>query len=107
MLIDYSCDVNSLDEAFLYGNSFPSLYKGYKDYEVLSPVITSDKEALLLEIMMLDFGINDLYIYLLNHTDDKEKLSIMNEYIEAYNKDVCLYNKTYGKIDYSMGGAYV
>lgn len=106
MLLDFNQTLFDIEEGYIKGNSFKNLYNKYKNYKEGIPKITNDSEALLTDIMMLDFTINDLYLYTLTHKDDQETKDIMKKYIELYNKDFKLYNEKIESLDY-IGGKYV
>lgn len=91
-------DIYDIKEAYLKGNSFASLYTPYKNYQIKPLEIKSEKEALLTDIMMLDFAINDLHLYLLNNNDNEAK-HLIKEYKELYDKNLSYYNNHFCKED--------
>ena len=62
--------LNEIDEGFEKGNMFPELYDSYKNYKPKRIDAHNEREALLLKIMMLDFAMNDLNLYLAIHPRD-------------------------------------
>lgn len=73
-------DLYSPEEGLLRGNMFPSLYKPYKNYNLLKIISKNEKESLLLKIYALDFAINDLNLYLDIYPQDQEKYLLFKEY---------------------------
>lgn len=80
-------DINGLE----YGNMFKDLYDEYKNYKPKKIYASNQKEALLLKIMMLDFAINDLNLYLILNPNDKNTFNKFKEYIKDYK----MYKKEY------------
>lgn len=57
-----------------------------------------DREILLKKIMELDFGINDLVLFLDTHPYDTNALELKNEYGREYQKYKKLYEEKYGPL---------
>ena len=76
----------SLYDGYIRGNMFENLYEPYKNYKVYDINPSNKKEELLYLLMMLEFAINDLNLYLIMHSDNKEVFDKYKEYIELYKK---------------------
>ena len=81
-----------IDEGFVKGNLFKDEYIGYKDYKPAKITVKNEREALLIKLMMLDFAINDLNLYLALNPDCKEKYEMFTKYSLMYQK--CLENSS-------------
>lgn len=68
---------------------------GYKDYKPAKITVKNEREALLIKIMMLDFAINDLNLYLALNPDCKEKYEMFTKYSLMYQKCLEEYEKKY------------
>ena len=66
-------DTYEIDEGFVKGNLFRDEYESYKNYKPAKITVQNEQEALLIKLMMLDFAINDLNLYLALNPDCKEK----------------------------------
>ena len=82
-----------IDEGFVKGNLFKDEYIGYKDYKPAKITVKNEREALLIKIMMLDFAINDLNLYLALNPDCKEKYEMFTKYSLMYQKCLEEYEK--------------
>lgn len=84
-----------LDNGFFKGNMFEKLYEGYKNYYPCRIEPKSQEMKDLLEIMMLDFAINDLNLYLDIHEDDHEMYEVFKQYAMMYKKKLMDYERKY------------
>ena len=94
---------NNLDlydpyEGFIRGNMFKNLYKGYKNYKPMEVKPTSEKNALMLEIQKHKFALNDLTLYLDVNPNNKEAITLYNDYVSTLNKLTNYYENLYGPI---------
>ena len=85
-------------EGFLRGNLFKDEYEPFDNltYYKLKP--TSEKEALLFEIMALSFAVNDLNLYLDLRPNDKEAYDYFKELIHDKNELEEKYINMYGPL---------
>ena len=57
-----------------------------------------DREILLKKIMELDFGINDLVLFLDTHPEDRRILEKRDKYVTEYNDLKHIYEEKYGPL---------
>lgn len=88
-----------IDEGLEKGNMFPEIYDGYKNYKPKHIEPHNEREALLLKIMMLDFAMNDLNLYLALHPDDKEIYEKFRHYAKHLKHCTDEYNQKYQVLD--------
>lgn len=88
-------DVDNLSEGFYKGNMFEELYDSYKNYCPKEIKTNNEREALLLRIMMLDFAINDLNLYLAINPKDSKVYDLFLKYSNSYQKYVEEYESKY------------
>ena len=88
-----------LEEGFVKGNMFKNLYDEYKDYKPYTIKVKTERESMLVKLMMLDFAINDLNLYLEIYPDDKECYQLFTKYCLAYEKLLHEYEKKYQVLD--------
>lgn len=94
----YEKDTNKLysdEEGLIKGNLFPKLYESYKNYRPLKINPKSERDAMLLKIMELDFALNDLNLYLAIHPDDMKCYELFKKYSLAYRNCVEEYESKY------------
>ena len=84
-----------IDEGFVKGNLFKDEYIGYKDYKPAKITVKNEREALLIKLMMLDFAINDVNLYLALNPDCKEKYEMFTKYSLMYQKCLEEYERKY------------
>ena len=70
----------STKEGFLRGNMWAYEYEPYKGMHYLPLKPTCEREALLFQIMELDFAVNDLNLYLDLHPEDERIYEKFKEY---------------------------
>ncbi len=84
---------------FISGNMFENLYEPYKNYKVSELSPSSDKEALLWQLMQYSFAITDLNLYLDVNPDDKKAFKLFSEYSNIYKELSNKYVSLYGPLD--------
>lgn len=84
-----------LEDGFFKGNMFKNLYEGYKNYYPCKIEPKNEEMRDLLHIMMLDFAINDLNLYLDLHSHDRETYEVFKQYASLYKKLLLDYEKKY------------
>lgn len=103
MLFEFKDEDNfttyDLYEGFIKGNMYPSIYSEYKNYKPQKLNAKNEQELLLLKIMMLDFSINDLNLYLAIHPDCKKTYDLFKEYNKEYKKLKKEYEEKYQVLD--------
>lgn len=57
------------------------------------------KKEMLQDIMMLDFAISDVTLFLDTHPNDKEAFKYYKEALERYQKACDMYTKKYGSLN--------
>ena len=85
-------------EGFIRGNMFKALYDSYKintPYEV-KPM--NEQAEMLTTIDSLCFAIIDLNLYLDNHPDDKNLITLYNEYRRRNNEIKAQYERKFGPL---------
>lgn len=103
MIINFN-DINKdksyqLYDGYIRGNMFKDLYEPYNNHSFYNIKPKSKKEECLLELMMLSFAINDLNLYLIINSDDKEIFNKYKYYINTYQKKMMEYENTYGMLN--------
>lgn len=84
-----------LEDGFFKGNMFKKLYEGYKNYYPCKIEAKDERSHDLLCIMMLDFAINDLNLYLDLNPNDSEMYETFKQYTLYYKKMLAEYEKKY------------
>ena len=85
-------------EGYLKGNAFKNEYVPYKNYKVMKPIISDEKEELLFNIGENCFMMHDLNLYLDVHPDDKEALEMFINYRDKVNDLTNKYERRYGPL---------
>lgn len=85
----------NLEEGFIKGNMFDAEYDSYKNFKPAKIITKNEREALLLKLMMLDFCVNDLNLYLAINPDDQEAYEEFKRYSLAYQQHLLEYEKKY------------
>ena len=80
---------------FLKGNLFNNLYDPYKNYQYGNLSAKSTKEELLYNILMYQFALIDLDLYLDNYPFDTKCLNIYQKYLIELKKLTNQYEKNY------------
>lgn len=87
-------------ETFLKGNIEKNSYVGYKNYHPKMPSTNGSKsDELLLDVVIYDFYLQELNLYLDTHPLDKNALSVFKESRVKYLEILKEYEKNYGPID--------
>ena len=86
-------------QGFIRGNMFPDLYNYYKNGKpyVLNP--GNEQAELLTNIDSYGFALNDLKLYLDVHPDDRKYISLYNEYVREYQKNIMEYTRKFGNME--------
>lgn len=87
--------LNDLENGFFKGNMFETIYEGYKNYHPCKIEPKDEQTSDLLYIMMLDFAIGDLNLYLDIHKEDKEMYETFKQYTNAYKRLLADYERKY------------
>lgn len=83
-------------QGLIRGNLFGNLYDPYKNYKPTELNPTTEKEALLYQILQYKFALTDLNLYLDLYPDDQRALSLYQEYL-GIEKQMCKkYENMYG-----------
>lgn len=85
--------------AFIKGNSFKNLYKGYKNYKPMDINPTNEKQYSLLLVQMYDFISHDLGLYLDVNPNDEKVLNLRNKYMMMQRKALMDYENKYGSLN--------
>ena len=96
-------NTNKLDlfnpyEGYLKGNAFKDEYIPYKNYSVEKPVISSEKEEMLINIGQYSFMMHDMNLYLDVYPNDKDALYKFNEYQNKTKELIMKYERKYGPL---------
>ena len=91
-------DLTNPKEAFIRGNLFNNLYSPYKSYKYRELKASSEKNNLLLNILIYHFALTDLALYLDNYPSDKNMLNVYNNYLNNKKRLVADYEKMYGPL---------
>lgn len=89
------------NEGFLRGNMETNSYIPYKNMTYIKPIISDEKMALLYSIQELSFAAHDINLYLDMHPNDKNAISLYNNYNMEAKKLTIDYEKKYGPINLS------
>lgn len=103
MLIEFENDERDkydIEEGFINGNMFKELYKGYKDYKPKKPKIMNNKEHELYKLMMVDFAINDINLFLALNPKNEEYIRKLTEYNKVYDELKKEYENKYGVLNF-------
>lgn len=85
-------------EGYLKGNAFSDEYIPYKNYPVAKPIITSEKDEMLVNIGQYSFMAHDLNLYLDVYPNDVEALNKFNEYRDRADELIKKYERKYGPL---------
>lgn len=80
------------------GNLFNNLYDPYKNYKYRPLKPTNKKEELLYNIMMHNFVLTELNLYLDINPNDNTMLNLYNRYLNAKKKLCDEYEQNYGPL---------
>ncbi len=80
------------------GNLFNNLYDPYKNYQYRSLRPNNKKEELLYNILMHNFALTELELYLDINERDSKMISLFNRYLENKKRLVNEYESNYGPL---------
>ena len=80
------------------GNLFNDLYKSYKDYKYRMLKPSNKKEELLLNIMMHNFILTELDLYLDTNPNDNMRVNLYNKYLINKKSLVHEYEENFGPL---------
>ena len=80
------------------GNLFNDLYKPYKNYNYKSLKANNKKEELLYNIMMYNFALTEMNLYLDLHPDNTELVNLYNRYLSNKQELVKQYENSFGPL---------
>ena len=83
---------------FLRGNMFNNLYDPYKNYKYRELRANNKKEEMLYNIMMYNFILTEMDLYLDLTPDNMEVVKLYKEYLNNKLKLVNEYEKNYGPL---------
>lgn len=85
-------------QGFIRGNMFKNLYDPYKNYKPAELNPTTEREALLYQLLQYKFALTDLNLYLDTHPNDQEMIQLYNKYL-SIEKQMCdQYENVYGPL---------
>ena len=98
-VVNQNSNIEDTETGFLKGNMFKDLYNQYKNYQpqMISP--TNEKERLMYEIQMYNFGMNDLVLYLDTNPKDQNALVKFSNLQDEYKRAVRNYENRFGPIN--------
>lgn len=91
-------DLTNLDTGFIRGNIFNNLYVPYKNYKPIAPVINSEREQLLYEILKLNFAMTELNLYLDTNPNNTNAINLFNDYSKKKKNLVNSYETKFGPL---------
>ena len=94
-------DLFNTYEGYLKGNAFRNEYIPYKNYQVIKPSISSEKEEMLTNISEYSFMAHDLNLYLDIYPNNKEALEKFIQYRNKTNELITKYERKYGPLTIS------
>lgn len=95
---DKANDLANPKVAIERGNLFNSLYKPYKNYKYRELRANNKKEEMLYNIMMYNFILTEMDLYLDLTPDNMEVVKLYKEYLNNKLKLVNEYEKNYGPL---------
>ena len=98
-VVNQNSNIEDTETGFLKGNMFKDLYNQYKNYQpqMISP--TNEKDRLMYEIQMYNFGMNDLVLYLDTNPKDQNALVKFSNLQDEYKRAVRNYENRFGPIN--------
>ena len=85
-------------EAFVKGNLFPDLYKGYKNYRPVVLTPTNEQQQMYLNLSQLSFAAHELNLYLDNFPNDRGLIRLFNDYRKMADQAIRAYEAKYGPV---------
>lgn len=86
------------EEAFMLGNFFSSLYVPYCGMTNYPVCPQNQRQALLVQVMMLEFNLHELNLYLDTHPNDQEALNRFHEFHHAVEDARKKYEQQFGPL---------
>lgn len=80
------------------GNLFNNLYTPYKNYQYNKLNPTNKREELLFNVLMYNFVLTELDLYLDIYPQDKNMINLYNQYLEEKKKACYKYSKNFGPL---------
>lgn len=99
--INNNLNLYSVDEGFVKGNMFRSLYQGYPGFEPKLAAPTNLEQAMMHEVQKYTFAAHDLALYLDNNPDDEEAIRLFNDYRQKAHEAIGNYESQFGPIQMS------
>ena len=75
-----SLDLFNPYEGYLLGNAFKNQYIPYKNYKIIKPIISSEKDEMLANIGEYSFMMHEMNLYLDVYPNNQDALDKFNEY---------------------------
>ena len=98
-VVNQNSNIEDTETGFLKGNMFKDLYNQYKNYQPQMINPTNEKERLMYEIQMYNFGMNDLVLYLDTNPKDQNALVKFSNLQDEYKRAVRNYENRFGPIN--------
>lgn len=98
MMPNQNQNITDSYKGFQRGNMFDNLYDEYKNYKPNELKATNEREDLLLQIKELTFATIDLNLYLDLYPNDKNALSLFNNYLNQKKELSNQYERKYGPL---------
>lgn len=86
------------EEAFMLGNLFSSLYVPYCGFTNFPVCPQNPRQACLVQVMMLEFTLHELNLYLDTHPNDQNALDRFHEIHQLVHEAREAYEKQYGPL---------
>ena len=86
------------EEAFMLGNYFSSLYIPYCGLTNYPVCPQNQRQALLAQVMMLEFNLHELNLYLDTHPNDQQALDCFHQFHHATLEARENYEKNFGPL---------
>ena len=83
------------------GNLFNNLYEPYKNYQYRPLKPSNKKEELLYNILMYNFTLNELDLYLDLNPNNQDMLNLYNKYLNNKNELINEYERSFGPLTLS------
>lgn len=99
VLNNQQMNVFDANEAFTKGTIFKTLYIPYKNFLPKQPIAQNEKGKSMLEVQKYCSVCHDLALYLDVFPNDKNVISLRNEYLEKYKKALEDYQEKFNSID--------
>lgn len=87
-----------MEEAFMLGNFFSSLYVPYCGFTNFPVCPQNPRQACLAQVMMLEFNLHELNLYLDTHPHDQQALNRFHEIHRLVHEARTAFEKQYGPL---------